>query len=86
MSKEKKCPKCSKGGTKDIINCGMCGIMNHFKCLPIESSVLSAISSDPSLFWLCNECLIEVRNGISNIGELQKCFNNQTLKQDLALA
>ena len=63
----------------------MCGIMNNFKCLPNESSVLSAISSDPSMFWFCNECPIEVRNGISNIGELQKCFNNQTLKQDLAL-
>ena len=69
--------KCSTDGTKDIINCGMCGIMNPFKCLPlpIESSVLSAIISDPSLFWFCNECLIEVKNGISNIGELQKCFN-----------
>ena len=83
MSKE-KCVKCVKGGTKDIMNCAICGDMYHFKCLATDPNILSTVCVDPNLFWFCNNCLTNIKTGIQGLVEIRKMHEDLAQSQKLA--
>lgn len=74
MSKD-KCNKCKvkiKDSNKEVICCGICGDGYHIKCIPTDAQVLTAVVSDPNLFWLCNGCVKDIKEGFKKICDLQK--------------
>ncbi|ESN92792.1 hypothetical protein HELRODRAFT_164909 [Helobdella robusta] len=84
MSKD-KCNKCKvkiKESNKELICCGICGDGYHIKCIPTDAQVLAAVVSDPNLFWLCNSCVKDIKEGFKKICDLQKSLNEIICNQD----
>ncbi|ESO02811.1 hypothetical protein HELRODRAFT_174234 [Helobdella robusta] len=84
MSKD-KCNKCNvkiKESNKELICCGICGDGNHIKCIPTDAQFLTAVVSDPNLFWLGNSCVKDIKEGFKKICDLQKSQNEIVFNQD----
>ncbi|ESO02787.1 hypothetical protein HELRODRAFT_174205 [Helobdella robusta] len=44
--------------------------------------ILTAVVSDPNLFWLCNSCVKDIKEGFKKICDLQKSQNEIICNQD----
>ncbi|ESN94382.1 hypothetical protein HELRODRAFT_164215 [Helobdella robusta] len=84
MSKD-KCNKCKvkiKESNKELICCGVRGDGFHIKCIPTDAQVLTAVVSDPNLFWLCKSCVKNIKEGFKKICDLQKSQSEIVCNQD----
>ena len=82
MSKE-KCGKCSKAGTKDVITCGICSGVFHYKCMEITVDIYNAIVVNSNIFWFCNNCLTDIKGCIKNVVDLKNKHDELDHKQIL---
>ena len=84
--KGSECNKCDNSQIRALntISCGKCNQVYHTSCLidPLDATVCSSLKYNPSLWWLCPDCLM----GINEVQPLQKSDVDLMISEKLSAA
>lgn len=77
-----KCGQCRNRVGEDGIQCEICDVWSHPKCVGISKEGYEALSSNSQIHWYCAACNLGVGNLINEVNRIKDMMNKQEMRVD----